>query len=255
MSRCHARPLIMSDHSKNLSVVQDVTTLQNTLKRFGLRLRFTSLCRIMTAWLKWWCSSVADVPYRSERAEPVLRHTLMLVCILWWAEVFSSEFTLDRRLNLTWLGRRCWFLCGPNHDKYSRLSKPESPSVTVSPGIQPSADKHIQITLVSEYCTSILYYWLTTSRDVHSAQLICATFSQLKLWRIYEMRRNVEQGLILAFGNVCFLLMLNITVCFTHCQHWEHALANIECVSPVMIQNHAVVLPHCQQPPTQSLQR
>lgn len=44
----------------------------------------TSLCRIITAWLKWWCSIVAEVPYSRERAEPVLNG--------WWGEGGVDEW-------------------------------------------------------------------------------------------------------------------------------------------------------------------
>ena len=40
----------------------------------------------------------------------------------------------------------------------------------------------------------------------------------------------------------------------THSKHGEHALADVERVPPVMVQNHTVVLPYSQQPPTQSLE-
>ena len=62
----------------------NVTVKRNTPSCFVLnnhRVRpiqnflFTSLLRIITAWLKWWCSMVFVVPYSNTRAEPVLKET------------------------------------------------------------------------------------------------------------------------------------------------------------------------------------
>lgn len=41
----------------------------------------------------------------------------------------------------------------------------------------------------------------------------------------------------------------------THGQHSKHALADIEGVSPVVIWDHAIVLPHSQQPSAEGLNR
>lgn len=76
------------------------------------------------------------VQERESRACPETQTHVSLYLLRSWSVFF--RFISDWWFYLTWLGRRCWFLCGPNHDKCSRLSKPESPSVTVSPGIRPS---------------------------------------------------------------------------------------------------------------------
>lgn len=44
---------------------------------------------------------------------------------------------------------------------------------------------------------------------------------------------------------------LSFTVAYR--QHGKHALADVEGVSPVVVQNHSVVFPDSQQPPAQRL--
>lgn len=39
----------------------------------------------------------------------------------------------------------------------------------------------------------------------------------------------------------------------TYSEHGEHQLAHVEGVSPVVVENHSVILPHCQKPPAQGL--
>lgn len=39
----------------------------------------------------------------------------------------------------------------------------------------------------------------------------------------------------------------------TYGEHGEHQLAHVEGVSPVVVENHSVVLPDCQKPPAQGL--
>lgn len=41
----------------------------------------------------------------------------------------------------------------------------------------------------------------------------------------------------------------------TYSKHGEHALADIECMSPIVVQNITIVLPYSQQPPTQGLEK
>lgn len=39
----------------------------------------------------------------------------------------------------------------------------------------------------------------------------------------------------------------------TYGEHCEHQLAHVEGVSPVVVENHSVILPYCQKPPAQGL--
>lgn len=115
----------------------------------------TSLCRIITAWLKWWCSRVADVPYNNASADPDLQRAIqitdkqlqvakkiMKLCCLFkdagW--LYALLCTKDHwSFWLTWLEMHCWYHDDPGHGIDIQPSVPESLCLLEHPGTLQSA--------------------------------------------------------------------------------------------------------------------